>query len=394
MDNVRTECTMRVIFAGGATGGHLMPGVATALALKKALPGARSLFLTSDNRTERRCSGALDAFETAYLPQAPWHGPGGKLLFPAKALHAAARMADVIRGFRPHVVVGLGSYNSAVPVLCARLAGVPTALVAADALPGVAVRLLAPVADVVLVQWGEVIPRLKARRAVVTGLPVRESILSADRRAALRRFGFTAARPTLLAMGGSQGALALNSTLHEALQMAAQRGADLQVVHLTGIDHLQTALQQRFGEGINYRPIGFLDHVEDAYAAADFAFGRAGASTLAELTAVGLPSILVPYPHAANDEQRLNAALLSEAGAAIVIPQPELSAARLCHALTALAGDAALRRSMAESALSQGRPDAACRAAQELAELAGVGPQMARNTLQMEPTTGHKSQAA
>ena len=385
---------MRVIFAGGSTGGHLMPGVATAVALQKALPGTRALFLTSQNRTERRCSGALDAFETAYLPDAPWHGPAGKLLFPAKALRAAARMADVLRGFRPHVVVGLGSYNSAAPVLAARMAGVRTALVAADALPGVAVRLLAPFADVVLVQWGEVIPRLKARRAVVTGLPVRERILSAERRAALMRFGFSAERPTLLAMGGSQGALALNRTLYEALRLAAGRGVDLQVIHLTGIDHLQAALDRQLGGSINYRPIGFLDRVEDAYAAADFAFGRAGASTLAELTARGLPSVLVPYPYAANDHQSLNAALLSESGAAIAIPQPELSAERLCETLTALAGDAALRGRMAENALHQGRPDAAVRAARELAELAGFGPQLPRSAVPIPETTGQRSQAA
>ncbi len=392
MADTRTD--MRIIFAGGSTGGHLMPGVATALALQKALPGARALFLTSDNRTERRCSGALDGFETAYLPDAPWHGRAGKLLFPARALRAAARMADVLRGFRPHVVVGLGSYNSAAPVLAARTMGVRTALIAADALPGVAVRLLAPFVDVVLVQYGEVIPRLKAHRAVVTGLPVRERILGADRRTALMRFGFSADRPTLLAMGGSQGALALNETLHEALRLSAEGGVDLQVIHLTGIDHLHSALDRQFGGHVSYRPIGFLERVEDAYAAADFAFGRAGASTLAELTALGRPSVLVPYPYAANDHQSLNAELLSQAGAAITIPQPELTAERLCQALTALASDPALRRRMAESALNQGRPDAAARAARELAELAGFGRQLPRATLSIPETTGQRSQAA
>jgi UDP-N-acetylglucosamine--N-acetylmuramyl-(pentapeptide) pyrophosphoryl-undecaprenol N-acetylglucosamine transferase len=394
MDNARTDEPMRIIFAGGATGGHLMPGVAVALALQDALPGTRTLFLTSANRTERRCSGALDAFEAAYLPDAPWHGRAGKLLFPVRALRAARGMLRILREFRPHVVVGLGSYNSAAPVLCARLAGIHTALIAADALPGVAVRLLAPHADVVLVQWGEVIPRLKARRAVVTGLPVRAGVLRGNRGGALRRLNLSTARPTLLATGGSQGALALNLALYEALRLAAERGVDLQVIHLTGVDHLPAALGQRFGGQVAYRPVGFMDSIGDAYAAADFVLGRAGASTLAELTAVGLPSVLVPYPFAAGDHQSLNAALLSEAGAAVVIPQHELTGERLCGVLAALAADPLLLRSMAECALVQGRPDAAVHAARELAALAGYGSQFARSTLRIPESTGQKSQAA
>jgi len=393
MSNTRMDNTLRVIFAGGASGGHLMPGVATARALERAVPGCRTLFLTSESRTEKRCRGALAGFDTAWLPDNAWRGAAGRLLFPARSLWAAGRMVEIVRGFRPHVVLGLGSYNCAVPVLVARAFGVKTALLEANARPGAAVRLLAPFVDSVMVQWGEVIPRLKLRRAVVTGLPVREHLLSAERGAALCRLGLRADRPTLLATGGSQGALALNKTLYEALRMTAARGVELQVIHLTGIDHLQAALDERAGLGAGYRPFGFLGRMEDAYAAADFALARTGGSTLAELTALGLPSILVPHPYG-SDHQRHNAELLGEVGAAMVIAQSELTAERLCDALTALACDLALRRRMAERALHQGQPDAAARVAGELAALAGFVPHMEQTTTRTEETPGRTSRAA
>ena len=271
--------------------------------------------------------------------------------------------------------------------------GVKTALLEANARPGAAVRLLAPFVDAVMVQWGEVIVRLKTRRAVVTGLPVREYLLRGDRRAALARFGLRADRPTLLAMGGSQGASALNKALYEALRLTAARGIELQVIHLTGVDHLQGALEQQAVLGSGYRPIGFLDRMEDAYAAADFALTRTGGSTLAELTALGLPSILVPYPYA-NDHQQYNADLLAEVGAAITMTQSELTAERLCDALTALASDVALRSLMAERALHQGRPDAAARVAGELAGLAGFVPHADQTRTSTEEIPGRTSRAA
>jgi len=385
---------MRVIYAGGATGGHLMPGVATARAVERTLPGSRALFLVSGSPTERHCRGALAEFQTAWMPRTPWHGKADKVLFAGKSLWAAQRMVEIVRGFRPHLVMGLGSYNSAVPVLVGRLLGVKTALMAADVLPGLAVRLLAPMVDRVMVQYAEALPALKARSTAVTGLPVRRRILQADRRAAMRRLGLRPGRPTLLAAGGSQGALALNETLYRALEMAFARHSDLQVIHLTGIDHLQSALDRRLSLRGSYRPIGFLERMEDAYAAADFFFGRAGASTLAELTALGLPSILVPYPYAANDHQRLNAEVLSAAGAAITMDQSELTPERLAEALMALAGDARMRRRMSERAASKGRPDAADNVAHELADLAGFGQKTKRTSIPKQQTRGRQPRAA
>ncbi|MFW6189535.1 MAG: UDP-N-acetylglucosamine--N-acetylmuramyl-(pentapeptide) pyrophosphoryl-undecaprenol N-acetylglucosamine transferase [Planctomycetota bacterium] len=384
---------MRVLFAGGGTGGHLMPGAATAGALRRLLPGARCLFLTTDRRAEKRCRGAIAGFETAQVPDAPLHGARSKALFPGRALWATQRALGLMGEFRPHVVVGLGSYNCAVPILLARWLGTPTAVLEANVVPGRTVRALAPVVDRVFVHWGQALARMKPRCAVVSGLPLRARLFGVDRGKAARRLGLRPDRLTLLAMGGSQGSVALNRALLGALRRIYRREVELQVIHLTGVNHLWEALQTGLNERACYRPIGFLERIEDAYAAADFALSRAG-SAVAELTALGLPSVLVPYPHAADDHQTANARRLAEAGAAITIPESELTGRRLAEALSKLATDRDLRRRMGESARSQGRSRAALTVAARLAELAGFERRIRRDVLREAHISEKNAEAA
>jgi UDP-N-acetylglucosamine--N-acetylmuramyl-(pentapeptide) pyrophosphoryl-undecaprenol N-acetylglucosamine transferase len=160
------------------------------------------------------------------------------------------------------------------------------------------------------------------------------------------------------------------------------------------VDHLHTALDEGLSMLGPYRAIGFLERMQDAYAAADFALSRAGGSTLAELTALGLPSILVPYPYAAHGHQGVNAGLLAQAGAAIAIDQQDLTAERLAESIRALATDDGLRGRMAECARQQGRPDAALRVAQELAVLAGFGSQLKHTFLLADDIPSQPSRAA
>jgi UDP-N-acetylglucosamine--N-acetylmuramyl-(pentapeptide) pyrophosphoryl-undecaprenol N-acetylglucosamine transferase len=249
-----------------------------------------------------------------------------------------------------------------------------TALFAADTVPGRLVRLLAPLADRVFLQWHAAARRLVVRHPRVTGIPVRAELFDADRPTARRRLGLREDVCTLLALGGSQGALALNRTLEGALRRLE---GDLQVVHLTGVDHLPDALASPLNEARWYRPIGFLPRMGDAYAAADFVLSRAGASTLAELTALGLPSILVPYPHHADRHQYVNANLLRRAGAALVLKQAQMDDRRLLGVIRRLADDADLRARMGRNARRLGRPLAARAVACELAALAGfeISPQ-------------------
>ena len=350
-----------------------MPAVATAEALKLLLPSSRALFLTTDRKSEKHCRGALGAFEVAEVPGTPCHGIRHNILLPVRVLRSAGRVLNVLRAFRPHVVVGLGGHNCVVPVLVARALGIKTMLRESNARPGRAVRLLAPMADCVVVQWQQAARHMRAKRTLAAGCPVRSRLFDAERDAAARRLGLVPGKCTLLALGGSQGASALNEALYGALKLLYEEGLELQVIHLTGVDHLPTALAQQANAFTSYRAIGFLDRMEDAYAAADFVLARAGASTLAELTALGLPSILVPYPYATGDHQRVNAAVLARAGAAWAVAQSELTERRLADMIEALALNPRRRAEMAGRARTQGRPQAALTVAAELASTAGFG---------------------
>jgi UDP-N-acetylglucosamine--N-acetylmuramyl-(pentapeptide) pyrophosphoryl-undecaprenol N-acetylglucosamine transferase len=307
----------------------------------------------------------------------------------------AGRVLHIVRRFRPHVVVGLGGHNCVVPALMGRLLGICTMLFESNAIAGRAVRLLAPLADCVALQWARAAAGLRAQRLLLAGNPVRARLFGVPREAARRRLGLAPGKQTLLVMGGSQGALALNQVLHAALESVRARGIDLQVVHLTGVAHLPAALEWReAGRSRSYRPIGFTDQMEDAYGAADFVVARAGGSTLAELTALGLPAILVPYPHHADGHQQANAAVLAEAGAALTIQQSELNEARLAAAVATLAVDERVRRRMAECALRMGKPEAALVVASELAAMAGFASQLERRTGDQDAVLDRFSQAA
>lgn len=371
---------LRVVFAGGGTGGHLMPAAATAAELVRMLPGARVMFMTTRRKAEKRCAHALADFESVRVPATPWARIGDKVRFPLKSLQAAERVLGTLKRLRPHVVVGLGASDSVVPILTARALGMKTAVFEANVVPGLAVRLLAPVADCVVLQYEHAGRSLHARRIAELGNPVRTGLFGIDRRTARRRLGLNPDATTLLAMGGSQGALKLNAALFGAMKLLADSGTDLQVLHLTGVDHLPDALARAEQDGlVGYRPVGFMERMEDAYAAADFVLARAGASTLAELTALGLPSILVPYPYSAGNHQELNADVLADAGAAIKVDQRDLTEWVLADAIAKLAGNRIFRGRAAFSARRLGKPQAAEKVAGLLATIAGFGDRLSAN---------------
>lgn len=376
-DNSPAERDLRVIFAGGGTGGHIMPGAATAEALRAMFPKARSLFLVTPRRAERCFRWAIADFEVATIPAARWQGALQKLRFAATAVAVAERSLDVIRQFRAHVVVGLGGYSSVVPVLVARALAVPTMVFESNAVPGRVVRMLAPLVDCVQLQWEDAALDLKARRVLVSGNPERARIFAGERQAARRRFGLEPDRFTLLVVGGSQGALPLNRLLAAALWRLSlppdrSLAQALQVLHLTGPDHIEEALWASAPRDILYRPIGFLEEMQDAYAVADLVLARAGGSTLAQITALGLPSVLVPYPHATDDHQSANAAVLARAGAAVAVAQADLSPEKLAGIIAGLVQQPERLAGMASAARALGRPDAARVVAACLAAMAGL----------------------
>jgi len=294
-------------------------------------------------------------------------GPVRATVGAVAALRSVGGAVALLRRLRPALVVGVGGYASVAAVAAATLARVPALLMEQNVIPGAANRLLARVARRVCVGFAESAAYLPAGRVVHTGNPVRADVLRAAGHPPHER-------PGLLVFGGSAGATRLNQATVEALARLGPLARDIEVVHQTGSADAE-AVRARYRElGLGVRVEPFIADMGAVYARADLVVARAGAMSCAEVTAVGLPSILVPYPYAADDHQRRNAEVLVAAGAAEMILDPELTGDRLAASLGALLSDGARRAAMAAAAHTLGRPDAAARVAAECRALLRASP--------------------
>jgi len=285
-------------------------------------------------------------------------------------LAASAPQAFVLLGrLRPAAIFTSGGYLAVPLVAAARARGIPTLVWEGNVMPGRATRAVGRLASRVAVSFPPTLAAFGAK-GFVSGTPIR-SFVGIDRAAARRSFGVTDTDRLLLVFGGSQAVARFNAALGEALPRLVD---DWRVLHLAGVGGMDAALAARerlpAEQRERYAVEPFLtDRMADALVAADLVVGRAGSSTCAELAAVGVASILVPYPYA-GAHQRLNAAWLAEQGAAVAVPDQELDGPRLVAEATALRDDAR-RAAVAEAARKLGRPDAARRLAEELLALAG-----------------------
>lgn len=306
------------IFAGGGTGGHLCPGLAVAERLQEIQPAARVVFACSDRQIDRRI---LSPTPHAFVPQPirplP-RGPRGWGGF-CRAWLASRRLARRLVGdLRPDAVLGLGGF-AAVPVARAAAgAGVRVALLCIDAVPGLASRHLARRAEVIFTQYPQAVAALgrHAPRARLVGCPVREALLTADAEEAREHFGLQSRLRTLLVAAGSQGAANINRAVAEIRPELDELSDRWQVLHVAGPGNLETVRAGYQGGRVPHVLVEFCDRMDLAYAAADVVLSRAGASTVAELTATATPAVLMPYPYHRDQQQRLNAEPLVAAGAA------------------------------------------------------------------------------
>ncbi len=359
-----------ILFAGGGTGGHLMPALATAQAIKERNSYADCIFLTS-KRVLDPFGSALQEFCSVTAPEVRWQGINSATTFTFVSAGSIERTLETFRRYRPDAVVGMGGWGCAAAVFAAKMFNIPTMLFEANAVPGRTVKFLSRLADKVQLQWEIGRDKLGTAEVLPCGTPVRADVLEGDRRRAAGKYGLDPSRTTMLVLGGTQGALPLNNLLPETLKLAAVNNTRLQVLHITGADHAEKFKNYSVPRGIVYRSLGFEPQMHHAYSIADFALCRAGGGTLAELTALGIPSILVPYPHAADGHQLANASRLAEAGAADLIEQHNASPARLADAVASLAGCKERRMKMKTRAEAIGRPDAAWKVAGEVMKLAG-----------------------
>jgi UDP-N-acetylglucosamine--N-acetylmuramyl-(pentapeptide) pyrophosphoryl-undecaprenol N-acetylglucosamine transferase len=347
-----------IVIAGGGTGGHLYPGIAVARELLRREPSAVITFAGTARGIEARVipreGFALDLLRSAGLKgTSPAARVRGLALLPLGGLDAWR----ILSKRRPDLVIGVGGYSSGPVVLTAALRGIPTMLLEQNAVPGMTNRLLAKVVSAAAVNFDST-ASFFGRRAFVTGNPIRQEFFSTKASEGGRADG-GGDTPRVLIFGGSQGAHAINMAMVEAAPRLAEGGGGVAFTHQTGERDLE-----RVRDG--YRQAGFLARVEPflyemdrEMKDADLIVCRAGATTLAELTAAGKPSVLIPLPTAADDHQRKNAEVLQRAGAAEVVEQKDLSGGVLAERILALIADPDRRARMAGAALSLARPQAA-----------------------------------
>lgn len=362
---------VRVVICGGGTGGHIYPGLAIAEALAASRTPVDVLFVGSDGPERQIVPRAGWAFRP--VASRKWPRRLTWTLLQAVWLTAVGTVQALrlLMQWRPKVVVSTGGYAAAPVGAAAALLGVAIVVQEQNLAIGVANRVLARWARAISVSHDRV-ARALGPRAVATGVPVRRGAVGGDRTRGRRAFGLQDRPLTILVLGGSQGARSLNAAVVD-MAPALPSGAEVQILHQTGQEHeawVRARIATR-SESVHYVVVPYIETMADAYACADLVICRAGAATLAEVTANGLPVIVVPYPLAADGHQDLNAQVLEEAGAAVVIRDHDLSTARLAGAIAAVRADPSRRRAMAEASRKLGRPQAAEQVAEMILKTAG-----------------------
>ncbi len=349
-----------MVMAGG-TGGHIFPGLAVADALRAR--GWRVVWMGNPDGMEARIVPA-SGYEVAWVRFTALRGKGllRKLLLPFNLLRGFAQAWSQLARVRPDVVLGMGGYVSFPGGMMAVLRGVPLVLHEQNSVAGLANRVLAGVADRVMTGFPGV---FKKGRWV--GNPVRPEIAALP--APTLRYAGHDGPLRVLVVGGSLGAQALNETLPKALALIEEKDRPI-VVHQSGEKHLPMLKSLYLSAGVKAECVAFIEDMAGAYEWADLVICRAGALTVAELAAAGVASLLVPFPHAVDDHQTSNARFLSNAGAAILLPQEQMTAQHLAEIRNLSRQQLA---QMAEKARELARPQATADVAQACAELARKG---------------------
>jgi len=354
---------MRIVIAGGGTGGHVIPALAIAQQLKKQF-GAEILFIGTARGIETRlvpqAGFPLELIKVGALKNVSLWTRAKTMFDLPRALWVSGRM---LNDFRPDVVIGVGGYASGPAMLAAIRRRIPTLAFEPNVVPGFANRLISRWVSAAAVHFEdtcEYFPHCK-----VTGVPVREAFFHIPAK--------TAGPPTLLVFGGSQGAHAINQAMIESLPGLRGRVPQIHIIHQTGqrdYDDVQAAYEK---PGISSEVHRFIDDMPSIFARADLLVCRSGASTVAEITAAGKPAIFVPFPRAADDHQNVNARALERAGAAVVVEESNLEVAYLVDTIAALLGDPKRLRTMSAEAKALAHPKAVEEIAEMVARLAEPG---------------------
>src|SRR5438046_1780749 len=325
---------MNAVIACGGTGGHLFPGIAVAEVLRDR--GHEVMLLISEKDIDALALSGRSNFQVEKLPTVGLPSPFSPAFFGfvRRFYESLSLCRSIYRKFKPQVVLGMGGFTSTAPLLAGRMRGASTFIHESNAIPGKANRLTARMVRAVMLGFKECAPFFPKARTEVTGTPIRTELKPLDRQVARQRLGLRGDLPTLLVMGGSQGASGINQAVIKSLPFL--HDTLLQVIHLSGARDERLVADNYRREKIPVHVAAFHHAMEEVYSAADFAIARAGAASLAELAAFSLPAILIPFPYAAEDHQTKNAEIFVRAGAALLLKESDLTAELLAQRIRVL----------------------------------------------------------
>jgi UDP-N-acetylglucosamine--N-acetylmuramyl-(pentapeptide) pyrophosphoryl-undecaprenol N-acetylglucosamine transferase len=358
-----------IVIACGGTGGHLFPGLAVAEELQRR--GHRLLIIKSEKRIDEIATQGRDEFEYATLPAVGFPGLSPRLpVFAWKLFNGWHRCRQIYADFQPNAVLGMGGFTSTVPLVVGKQSRAVTLVHESNAIPGKANKLNARFSNVVMLGLEEAGRHFKQGKTRVTGTPVRGALKQPrEKQPARRELGLDVGYPVLLITGGSQGAHGLNVALADFVCSRHFPKNRWQVLHLAG-ENDTPELRERYEQaGIRGKVLEFCDRMDLAFTAGDAVVSRSGASSLAEISYFGLPSLLIPYPYATGDHQTLNAGIPAEQGAAVMLEENETDTDLLARHLLPVLIDDDRRAKMAQAAKNLNPPDAEVIIADEVESL-------------------------
>ncbi|MBK7630551.1 MAG: undecaprenyldiphospho-muramoylpentapeptide beta-N-acetylglucosaminyltransferase [Ignavibacteriales bacterium] len=345
----------RFLFAGGGTGGHLYPAIAVADEIKRLKPEAEIIFVGTKSKIEGRVIPKLGyGFKSIWIKGFARKFNLENLLFPVKLFVSLVQSLFISFRFKPRVAIGSGGYVAGPAVWGASVLGAKVILMESNSYPGLTTRLLERYADEVNISFEDSKKYLRRPDKIkLTGNPVRSELGSSTKEEAKKSFGLDEGKFTVLVLGGSLGAASINKAVADCVEELEKKS--LQIVWQTGKNYYHSY------KNINLDSVKILDFVEDmnkAYSACDLLVARAGATTIAELTVLGIPSILIPSPHVAENHQYFNAKSLADKNAAILIKDSDVNSV-LKEKIFELVQNKILLKSLSENAKSISRPEAA-----------------------------------
>ena len=356
---------MRLIIAGGGTGGHLFPAMAIASAVQGLAPRAEVLFVGTRHGIEARILPER-GLPVRFISTRGIRKTGlmNRLFAVGELPFAVIQSMRLIRDFRPDVVLGVGGYASGPVVAAAALLRLPTAIQEQNSVMGTTNRLLARFVDRIFVSWERTEPQTAPEKTILAGNPIRQDLFDSP------AFPDNSDRFKLLVFGGSRGASSINRAFANHVEMLKPHADEIGVVHQTGKDGRAEVEAAYRAAGVPAHVTEFIDNIGSFYRWADLVVCRSGASSLAELTAFGKPAVVAPYPYAIGDHQMKNARHLEAAGAVRIVPDSELANGALVKAVVELMSNQIALAAMARKSRQMGRPEAATRIAEHILQMA------------------------